>query len=213
MSSLNIESSITVGASVALTSDEQALLRSALPEKPRLAFDSTSLTHALLPSLSSSTSLSEGGRHGLQYSFGIDLQTILAISFAPLPAIFLKKFTEEAGKAFWVALKNLLDRVGKRRKAVPLGAMQVQFSQIDLEGTPVTIVVTVLNAQYCSEEEFAALLKKSFSELDDRLAPITIKLRAARLGSVKTSSRLTVHIVHDGTQSAEWAIHDQTEES
>lgn len=193
---------IHVQANVNLTEGEQQLLTKVIPTEYKLVIDTAKAETFDFSGLSS-IDAGEQGVPGWQYDLGVDLQTILVLLFAPLPALFLTKIAEEAGKDFWEAIKKLLKRIADRKKGVPLRSIQLQFPVVLQKGIRGDVVVTYLNARYVSDETLISTMQQCLRQMDAQLelARFSIQTRSGA-----KNRRLVIHSLIEGGNPPRWWI-------
>lgn len=174
---------IHLQSSIALTQEEKIMLSQCLPTNNELITDSLPAEFYDF-SNTSRINKTEQNLAGWQYSFGVDLSTILTLLFTPLPAFFLKKVAEEAGKDFWVGIKKLIKGIKQRRKGIPLKSVQIQLSSSYEDGMPFKYVITYLNAQYVHVDTLTHRIQKAMIDMNALLEstfPIRTKKKDGKI--------------------------------
>jgi hypothetical protein len=189
---------VQIRASTVLASDEKELL-SDLLQGISLYHDERLLSPLPPPPPDSSISASDGT---WQPDFGFDLQTVLTLLLAPLPALFLKSLAEETGKKFWDGILALHKKIAARKKATPLRGLQTRLRTRSYKGIPIDVVLTMPNALYMDPEPMAEIIKQCWASLPEyqRAAEAMIDTSLGKLGS-KDELRDKAVVIHGVVRS------------
>lgn len=191
-------SPVTITTSLTLDPQDAAELGEMLPSGHALALDTGPSARLFDFDAVQPADPTQPPIAGWQYSFGIDPATVLVLLFAPLPAIFLKKITEEAAESFWASVKGLFGRLSKKKKGVPLASVQMQFTLETYKNTRIEAVVTYLNARYVSSETWVEMLAACMNGLNDQLAACHAMIDALPQAGPGTAS-IVIHALIDGS--------------
>jgi hypothetical protein len=193
---------IHIRTSVDLTEEEQQTFLELTLMEHKLVIDAAR-AEALDFSGLSSVDAGDQGVPGWQYDLGVDLQTVLVLLFAPLPALLLKKMAEEAGKDLWKATKKVLKRVVDRKKGVPIRSIQLQFPSVLQEDIRGDVVVTYLNARYVSDEKLILAMQQCLRQMD---AQLELARSSIQTRSEKNDRRLVIHALVEGGNPPRWWV-------
>lgn len=138
------------------------------------------------------------------YSFGVDVGTVLMIALASGSAIFLKRITEEAASDIWRVLKDLVKHVAQRDKAIPVQSVQLQFSAGTHQGIEILVVVTALNVQFVDVETWDSTMNAWRGELEQRLAKA--RGRIDDRDTLPPERRMVLHAVIHGGSKPVWHV-------
>lgn len=187
---------IHLQSSIPLTQEEVIMLSGCLPTSGDLVADPHPVKFHDF-SNASPIEETEQNSAGWQYSFGVDLSTILILLFSPLPAFFLKKVAEEAGSDFWTGIKKLVAGIKERKKGIPIKSIQIQLYSTTEDGIPLEYVITYLNAQYVNTDTLIHLIQKSMNDMDTLLVKNISHIRSSK--KARKNGKIVLHAIIDGS--------------
>ena len=180
---------MTYTSDPSLTIGEESLLKSAFGPDAEVARSCESISPRRLPSVDSPPSLS------MEFSWGFHHETLLLIGFSALPAVFLKKVTEEAAKDFWLSLKRVLERVSKRSTTRAIQSIQVQAPIDAVPAVALGISLTYPNAVQSSDDSW--LLFVDNAQVVIASAVTQCREDAAINATRFQGKKMTIHAVFD----------------